>query len=66
MENCCTSKYQSMKLLLLGIIFILIGYYKPNWNIGVVIGVLLILKAIWVTLIPAYIYHHNSKSKRRR
>ena len=69
MENCCSSKCKSMKWLALGIILILIGYYRPLWNIGIVIGVFLILKAIWVTLMPACPYcsqkSSNSKSRRR-
>jgi len=71
MENYsgCSSKCRSMKWLVLGLILILIGYYLPNWNIGIVIGVFLILKAVWITLVPVCPYcnprEKRTKPKRR-
>jgi membrane-bound ClpP family serine protease len=58
-------KYESMKLLILGIAIILLDIYT-QLDLWLVIGVLLILKAIWVTLIPAYAYHNTKLSKPKR
>jgi hypothetical protein len=71
MENYSyySAKSMSMKWLVLGLILILIGYYLPNWNIGIVIGVYLILKAVWITLVPVFPYRNpeekRTKPKRR-
>jgi hypothetical protein len=69
MENCCTPKCKSMKLLILGIVIILLDIYT-RWDLWLVIGILLIIKAIWVTLMPRCPYcsprQSNSRPKKRR
>ncbi len=47
----CHGKWIALKLLILGLAFILITLYT-DWNLGVVIGVLLIIKAIIIVLMP--------------
>lgn len=69
MENCCTPKCKSMKLLIMGIVIILLDKYT-QWDLWLVVGVLLILKAVLVLFMPKCPYcspkESNSKPKRRR
>ncbi len=51
MDECCTPKCNAIKLLVLGLILILVTLYT-DWNIWVVLGVLLIIKAIVMFFMP--------------
>ncbi|MEK6859713.1 MAG: hypothetical protein AABX54_02760 [Nanoarchaeota archaeon] len=52
MENCCTPTCKAIKLIVLAVIIILISVYKPAWNLWLIIGVLLIIKAIMLFIMP--------------
>lgn len=52
MENCCNPKLMALKLLILGIILILVRLYT-SWDIWVVLGVIVIIKALIIFLMPA-------------
>ncbi len=47
----CTPACKGMKLLLLGVILILVRYFTA-WDIWVVIGVLMIIKALMLFIMP--------------
>lgn len=68
MENCCTPKCKSMKLLIMGIAIILLDTYT-DLNLWLIVGVLLILKAVLVLLVPicpcCNTKQTSTKSKRR-
>jgi hypothetical protein len=51
MEDCCTPKCKAIKMLIFGLILILVTLYT-TWNIWVVLGVLLIIKAIIMFFMP--------------
>jgi len=51
MEECCSSRMWAIKLLILGIILILVRLYT-TWDIWVVLGVILIIKALVMFLMP--------------
>jgi hypothetical protein len=51
MDECCTPRCKAIKLLILGIIIILIKKYTV-WDMWIVIGGLLIIKAIMIFIMP--------------
>ncbi len=60
MENCCTPACMGIKLLILGIILIVNQYYF-KFDIWMVIGVLLIIKAIIMFIMPVCACNKNKK-----
>jgi membrane-bound ClpP family serine protease len=63
MIDCCTPRCIATKLLIFGIILILVRLFT-GWDIWVVIGVLLIIKAILMYIIP--VCPCNSKSGKKK
>ena len=64
MDNCCTPKCIGIKLLIFGLILILASLYT-TWNIWIVIGVLLIIKAIIMFIMPVCPCQKEKSRKRR-
>ena len=64
MENCCTPKCIATKLLIFGIILLISEY--NGWNTWMVIGVLLIIKAVIMYIMPKCCCNLNSKDKKRK
>lgn len=60
MESC-TSRVWATKMLIVGIVLILVRLYT-NWDIWIVIGALIVLKAILLYLTPA---SSNAKTRKR-
>jgi len=56
----CNPNLMGLKLLILGIIIILVRIFTP-WDIWVVLGVLLVIKAVIMFLLPM-----KSGSKKRK
>lgn len=52
MEGCCSPKLMALKLLILGIILIAVRLYTA-WDIWVVLGVIVIIKALIIFAMPA-------------
>ncbi|MBS3079148.1 hypothetical protein J4218_03435 [Candidatus Pacearchaeota archaeon] len=65
MDECCTPKCKAVKFLVLGLILILVTLYTP-WNIWVVLGVLLIIKAIIMFFMPNCACHGKNQEKPAR
>ena len=51
MEECCSGKTWALKWLILGIILIVVRIYT-SWDIWVVLGVLLVIKALILIIMP--------------
>jgi hypothetical protein len=62
MDHCCTPACMGIKFLIVGIILILVTLYT-TWNIWVVIGILLIIKAIMMFLMPVCLCNKNKKTR---
>ena len=52
MCECCSPKTWAIELAICGIIFILVRLYT-TWDIFVVIGALMVIKAIWLFFMPS-------------
>lgn len=63
MDNCCTPRCVATKLLVMGVILILVRLYTA-WDIWVVIGVLLIIKAIIMFFMPVCACETKPKKKK--
>lgn len=63
MDDCCTPGCKGIKLLVLGIVLILVRLYTA-WDIWMVVGVLLILKALMLFIMP--VCPCGGKAKGRR
>jgi len=61
MEYCCKPSFIAIKLLVLGLVLILVRLYTA-WDIWVVLGVILIIKAVLVLIMPMH-YHSDAKIK---
>jgi len=55
-------KHKAMNLLIMGIVLVLVRLYKPDWDIWVVIGTLLVIKAALLFIMPG---HCCAKTKKR-
>lgn len=51
MENHCTPRCMAVKLLILGLILVLAELYT-SWDMWIVFGVILIIKAIVMFIMP--------------
>lgn len=60
-ECCCTPGCKGMKWLVGGIVLLLIAIFLPKWNPLIVLGVLMILKSIWVFAMPKCVCNKDSK-----
>jgi len=65
MENCCTPGCIGAKLLVMGLVLILVRIYT-QWDIWVVLGVILIIKAVMMFIMPVCACNRDSKAKRKR
>ncbi len=63
MDNCCTPRCIAAKLLILGIILVLVRLYT-QWDIWIVLGVILIIKAIIMFIMPVCPCQKTSRKKR--
>lgn len=63
MDECCTPNCKAGKLLVLGLILILVTLYLPTWNIWIVLGVLLIIKAVMMFFMPNCCCHGKIQEK---
>ena len=63
MNECCNPKCWATKLLVAGIILILIRFYTV-WDIWIVIGVFMIIKAIMMFIMPTCICQTKSSKKK--
>lgn len=51
MEHCCNPKLMALKLVILGLVLILVRLYTA-WDIWIVLGVIVILKALMILIMP--------------
>lgn len=51
MENCCNPKLMALKLIILGLILVLVRLYT-TWDIWIVIGIIVIIKALIMLIMP--------------
>jgi len=63
MDECCSSKCWAMKLLVVGLVFIL-NQYLFKFDIWVVIGVIMIIKAIMMFIMPTCMCQTKSGKKK--
>jgi membrane-bound ClpP family serine protease len=63
MDECCSPRCWAAKLLVVGIILILVRLYTV-WDIWVVLGVLLIIKAIIMFIMPTCMCQTKSSKKK--
>lgn len=47
-----TAKCWGIKMIVLGLILVLVPWLLPSWNIWMVLGVLAIIKGIWMLFMP--------------
>ncbi|MDP2749205.1 MAG: hypothetical protein Q8O89_00040 [Nanoarchaeota archaeon] len=64
MEECCTPQCKAMKLLIAGLILILVTVYT-TWNIWIVIGAMMVIKAIIMFAMPNCPCHGKDKKSKR-
>jgi hypothetical protein len=64
MDSYCTPTCKGIKLLIAGIILILVTMYT-NWNIWIVIGVLLIIKAVMMFIMPVCPCNKNKPVRKK-
>ena len=62
MENCCTPRCIAMKLLVAGLILVLVRNYT-NWDMWIVVGALLIIKAVILFIMPNCCCNTKAKKK---
>jgi len=63
MESCCKNMW-AWKMLIVGLVFILARLYT-TWDIWVVIGVLMIIKALMMFMMPVKKQAEDMPKKRR-
>jgi len=52
MEHCCSPKLMALKLIILGLVLVLVRYFYPTWDIWIVLGVIVIIKALLILVMP--------------
>ena len=62
MDNC-TPQCRAMKLLVFGLVIVLVRYFYPGWDIWMVVGVLLVIKALMLFIWPTCCCHPEKKKK---
>ncbi|VVB78325.1 Uncharacterised protein [uncultured archaeon] len=65
MCECCNSRMWALKLLIVGIVFIINQVYL-KYDIWVVIAVLLIIKAIILFIVPGHCTCESDKPKKKK
>ena len=63
MEGCCKNMW-AWKMLIVGLVFILVRLYTA-WDIWVVIGVLMTIKALMMFMMPVKKQAEDMPKKRR-
>ena len=62
--ECCTPKCMAVKMLVLGLVLILVRLYTA-WDIWVVLGAILIIKAIAMFFMPTCACNVDTKKKKK-
>lgn len=64
--ECCTPRGIALKLLIVGLVLVLVRLYTA-WDIWVVIGTILIIKAVVLFMMPASRYNAiDNKTKKKK
>ncbi len=62
--ECCTPKCMAVKMLVLGLVLVLVRLYTA-WDIWIVLGAILIIKAVVMFVMPTCKCNVDTKKKKK-